>query len=401
MSKNTNLRTPAQKRQRRDRIFGIIAVLAIVAAWVFGALRAKSDLMPAVWASMPEADHFIELDDGIYQAWGDSAEEELLGYVAIGEASGYGGPMNLAVAVSLEGEILGAAVADHKETPFWMRRVTENEFIDSLIGKQYSDRFEVGTYVDGITGATYTTRAIAQAVMEGSHLAASRLGLDVPEQAPPKIIFGVPEIALLVLFAVGYVGHKPNFKYKKQIRWASMLTGMVVLGFIYNSPLTLAYINKFLMGFWPQWQTNLYWYILIAGILFVFTVDNKNPYCEWFCPFGAAQECMGVIGGAKPRSPGKYRPFLKWLQRSLALAAIFIALLYRNPGITSFEIFGTLFDLLGSSFQFLLLGLVLIASLFIRRPWCAYLCPLHPVDEFIRMIRKWVIGLWPKRKQTV
>jgi polyferredoxin len=179
-----------------------------------------------------------------------------------------------------------------------------------------------------------------------------------------------------------------------------MIVGMVVLGFMYNNPLTLSSINKFLMGFFPQWQTNLYWYILILGIILVFSVDNKNPYCEWFCPFGAAQECMGVIGGAKVRSPGKYRTFLKWLQRGLAWGAILIALLYRNPGITSFEIFGTLFDLVGSNFQFGLLGIVLIASLFIRRPWCTYLCPLHPVDEFIRMTRKWILGLWPKRRKA-
>jgi hypothetical protein len=281
-----------------------------------------------------------------------------------------------------------------------MDRVTDNEFVDSLIGKLYSDPFEVSNDVDGITGATYSTRAIAQAVMEGSHVAAAQLGLDLPERIPPKIIFGPPEVVLLVLFAVGYIGHKPNFKYKKQIRWASMLTGMVVLGFMYNSPLTIVYINKFLMGFWPQWQTNLFWYILLAGILFVYSVDNKNPYCEWFCPFGAAQECMGAIGGAKVRSTGRYRNFLKWLQRGLSFGVIFVALISRNPGITSYEIFGTLFELIGSGVQFLLLGLILLTSLFIRRPWCDYLCPLRPVGDFIRLTRKWIIELWPKRKQS-
>jgi polyferredoxin len=109
---------------------------------------------------------------------------------------------------------------------------------------------------------------------------------------------------------------------------------------------------------------------------------------------------MGAIGGAKVRSAGKYRYFLKWLQRGLAWGAILIALLYRNPGVTSFEIFGTMFELIGSAVQFGLLALVLLTSLFIRRPWCTYLCPLHPVDEFIRMIRKWILGLWPKRKQN-
>jgi polyferredoxin len=192
------------------------------------------------------------------------------------------------------------------------------------------------------------------------------------------------------------VGHQRKFRYKKQARWLSMLVGLGVLGFIYTSPLTLAFINKLLLGFWPAWQTHLYWYLLIGGMLFVFTVENKNPYCEWFCPFGAAQECMGVVGGAKARNPQRYRDLFKWSQRGLAWGAIVIALLLRNPGISSYEIFGTLFDLEGSVFLFTLLGIVLVAALFIKRPWCRYLCPLHPVEEIIRLFRGWVREIWRK-----
>lgn len=173
-----------------------------------------------------------------------------------------------------------------------------------------------------------------------------------------------------------------------------MIVGLVVLGFIYTRPLTLSDVSKFLMGFWPQWQTNLYWYILIGGILFVFTVDNKNPYCEWFCPFGAAQECMGAIAGARAVSPGRFKLFLKWLQRGLAWLALMLALLFRNPGLTSYEVFGTFFDLEGNTLQFALLILVLVVSLFVRRPWCHYLCPLRPVTDFYRLLRNWIIESW-------
>lgn len=393
--------TPPQKRQRTERILGIVAVALLIAAGVLGALRAKADLMPSVLAALPAADHVEEIGDGLYQAWADADEEILLGYVAFGEANGYGGPLTMAVAVSPEGEIIGASVAASKETPSWLDRVQDADLLEDLLGKAYSDAFALDDDVDGVTGATYTSKAITEAVRLGARDVASHVGLPVELDQAPKIVFGIPEAVLLGLFAVGYLGHQPNFKHKKIVRWGTMLVGMVVLGFVYNSPLTIAYVNKFLMGYWPQWQTGLYWYFLIGGILFVFTVDNKNPYCEWFCPFGAAQECLGAIGGAKVRSPGKYRSLLKWLQRGLAWAAIFLALLYRNPGITSYEIFGTLFKLIGSPVQFGLLALVLVVSLFIRRPWCTYLCPLHPVEEFIRMIRKWVKGLWPKRTANV
>jgi hypothetical protein len=158
----------------------------------------------------------------------------------------------------------------------------------------------------------------------------------------PRSSSAFRKITLIALLAVGYFGHQRQFKYKKQTRWVAMLVGIIVLGFLYNKPLTISMVNQALLGFWPQWQTNLCWYMLLGGIILVFTVDNKNPYCVWFCPFGAAQECMGVIGGAKVRSPGrKSRNVLKWTQRDLAWLAIVIALWFRNPGISSYAIFGT------------------------------------------------------------
>ena len=85
-----------------------------------------------------------------------------------------------------------------------------------------------------------------------------------------------------------------------------------------------------------------------------------------------------------------------WGQRGLAWLAVMIAFLLRNPGVSSYEVFGTLFDFTGSTVLFVLLGIVLIASLFAKRPWCNYLCPLDPVYDIIRLIRTWIIELWHK-----
>lgn len=382
------------RRQRIDRILGVVAIVTILMAWILGSQRAQGDLMPTIFSAMPNAGHLERINDELYIAYEDAGKETMLGYVALGESSGYGGPLLMAVALNPSGEVVGMTIAAHKETPAWMRIVLNNDLLESLVGKPYSDNFVVGEDIDSITGATYTTRAVAESVLRAGHTVAEYIGLPVTPSPEPKIIFGVPEIVLLGLFAAGYIGHQRKFKYKKQIRWASILIGMIVLGFVYNSPLTLAYINKFLLGYWPQWRTHLYWYLLIGGILFVFTVDNKNPYCEWFCPFGAAQDCMGVIGGAKPGSAGRYNDLLLWVQRGLAWLAIVLALYFRNPGLTSFEVFGTLFDLTGSTLQFALLGIILIASLFIKRPWCKFICPMRPVMDLYRTFRKWMIESW-------
>ena len=102
------------------------------------------------------------------------------------------------------------------------------------------------------------------------------------------------------------------------------------------------------------------------------------------------------MGGAKVRSPGKFKDYLKWLHRGLAWLAIVLALIFRNPGISSYEVFSALFDRLATTPIFIVLGIVLLASLVIKRPWCTYLCPLQPVYEFIQMIRRWIVELWKK-----
>lgn len=386
------------KRSNKKRLWAVIVVILIFVSWFLGALRSETNLIPYLQKVVPEADHVVKVKEGLYSAWLDGAEKNHLGYIVFGQADGYGGPLTVAVAVNPSGEIIGTVIADHKETPAWMLRVSKSDLLSSITGKQYSDAFEIGNDLDGVTGATATSKAIAEAVLKGSRAAASQMGLPVGPQVLPDIVFGMPEIVLFALLITVYLGSINNYKYKRQIRWTSMLIGMIILGFIYNRPLTLVHISKFIMGYWPQWQTSLYWYLLLGGIFIIFIVNNRNHYCEWFCPFGAAQECMGLIGGIKISRPRSTHNTLRILQRVLALGAVLLGLYFRNPGLTNYELYGTLFDLVGTSIQFAVLGLILIAAMFVRRPWCNYLCPVRPVLEIIRIFRGWVRDIWKKTK---
>lgn len=389
------------KGSNKKRLWAVIVLFLIFSAWVLGALHSEINLIPYVHRAVPEADHVVRVTDGLYTAWEDSSENNLLGYIAIGSGNGFGGPLTVTVAVNPSGVIIGTVITSQKETPAWMNRVSKSGLLSSIAGKRYDDNFEIGSDLDGVTGATATSNAIAEAVLKGSRTAASRMDLPINLQASPDIIFGIPEIILLALFITVYLGRLNNQKYRRQIRWITMLTGMVALGFIYNNPLTLVHVSKFISGYWPQWQTSLYWYLLLGGIFLTFIVNNRNHYCEWFCPFGAAQECMGLIGGMKIPRPRRTHNLLRTIQRMLALGAVLTGLYFRNPGLANYELYGALFDLVGTSIQFAALGLILIAAMFIRRPWCNYLCPIRPVMEFIRIFRGWFREIWKKKNLDI
>lgn len=386
-------------RSKKKRIWAVLIIALIFVAWILGTIRSETNLVPYIQQALPDVHHIVKVEEGLYNAWADKAEVTLSGHIALGRANGYGGPLTAAVAIDPSGKIIHAVIADHKETPAWISRVLKGNLLTSLGGKSYTDPFKTGSDIDSVTGATTTSKAIAEAVANGSRVAARYLGLPVKPLKSPDLIFGIPEIVLLALLITGYLGHHKKLRFKRQIRWGSMLAGMIVIGFIYNNPLTLVHVSKLIMGYLPRWQTGLYWYILTIGIFIIFILEGKNTYCGWFCPFGAAQECMGLISGIKLQRP-KGHDTLKIMQRTLALGAVLLGLYFRNPGITNYELYGSLFSLVGTSIQFAALGLVLIAAMFLRRPWCSYLCPIKPVLEIMHVFRSWIKEIWKTRSPS-
>lgn len=138
-----------------------------------------------------------------------------------------------------------------------------------------------------------------------------------------------------------------------------LLSGMAVIGFMENHPLTLVDMNKFLMVYWPDVHYQPYWYLLVFGVLLIFLTSNKNIYCRYVCPFGAVQECLAVFAKAEGFHSKQHHAFFKWLRRTVVWLAVCFALIFRNPGISSYEVYGTLFSLSGTNHQVLSLTIVL------------------------------------------
>jgi len=299
--------------------------------------------------------------------------------------------MRMAVGMDAAGRITGTAVVDHKETVSYFKRVMGKDIPASMKGKMPSQAFVPGEDVDAITGATSTLTAMTAAVRRAARKVADEvLHIEVPPEPSPPLTIGLQEIVLILLFVLGFWGLGKRTRYSKALRWIYLLTGAVVLGVWFNIPLTLVNINSFLLGYWPEWQTHLYWYLLITGVLLAVLLFDRSPYCHTFCPMGAAQDCLGAVGQAKQRIVGKPYKAMRWIQRFLAWGVILWALYFQNPGAFSYEISSTLFDLTGEPWQFILLGVVILASLALVRPWCNFLCPVRAVTEYIRCLRTWI-----------
>lgn len=389
--------------KRLERIAGVVALVTVVAAWVIGMPRRGPDVAPFLNHALPQASQFAPPREGIYEGRNpQDASVPIVGYVTLAQADGYGGPVRVAVGIDTSGCIAGAAVVDHHETPAFFDRIKVGNYLKRLIGKSYADAFIPGDDIDAVSGATVSNNALAASLRRGGRrLAADALGLPVPALPPTPLRFGLREILLIVLFALGFLTYSRRLtkrpKARNALRWTTRLAGLLFLGFVFTAPLSIINVNSLLAGHHPEWQTNIYWYLLIVGAFLPLALTNKTVYCNTFCPFGAAQDVLKLVGGAKHRLKKRLRTALRWTQRGLALAAVVAALLSRNPSRLDYEVFGTFFTLTGSVFQFAILGVALVASLFLFRPWCNILCPLRALSDYILMLRRWASEVVTKR----
>lgn len=376
------------KEKRMERILAIISLVLVVLVGILGVRREAKESLDYLDGIVPEGYRAESLGGDRYALYEGEATEPA-SYLIQAEAPGYGGELEAALLLDTAGVILDLVVSRHRETPSFLGKTEKRGLINSLIGKSYADPFIIGQDVDVISGATSSSLALIGCAQEGSRLLArDQLHLDVPETEEARMTMGVPEIALLVLYLIAILGiYRFNSK-KKVLRWITMLGGLLILGFWFSLPLTLSKVNSFLLGYFPDWHTQLYWYFLLAAFVLTLILTRKNLYCHWICPLGGLQECVGAIGGARPRFTMKFNRIMKWLQRGVALVAILLALYFRNPVKLDYEIFGVALSLTGPAYLFVLTGVFIMASAFIYRPWCNYLCPVVPLEDMLRLLNR-------------
>ena len=361
-----------------------LAFVLLTWAWAStkGRDRPAPDLDPFLRRAWPGA-QYAPLPGGAFEVKRDG---QTLGYAAPGTASGYGGPLTLAVGTSPEGRIRSVAVLEYRDTPDLMRGATK--LLGSLLDKSAADGFEVGHDVDAVTGATFSSRGIALAAQEAARTVAER-GMARSTGARARVQLGAPEIVLVLLFLAGAVGrNRPGLRprTRKLLRAGTLLASLATIGFLWNRPWVIAFPTRLLAGDWPSWTTHLYWYILLAGLLLAFSRTGRNPYCPWICPFGAAQDVIGLVGGARKRRLPSALLFT-WVKRVLLWLAVLLGLLYRAPGATSYEVFAAFFRLSGTGFQYAILALVLVTAVFVSRPFCGWVCPVDTTEHLARYAR--------------
>lgn len=311
---------------------------------------------------------------------------------------GYAGPINVGILLSSEGHVKSVHHVSSKETQSYLRKIENAGYYHDYIKLPLNTSSEV----DGISGATITSVAIATTITEATHtLFPEPFDNLIDDHRIHKfevasIISNIWILHAIVITLLFIYGLQKRIKKSKRTTSVIRVISILYVGFYLNNSFTYTSMLHPFMGVTLSSLTSVYIALVLIG-----SIWGKNIYCKYVCPFGNAQ-C--VAQQAAPRSwQSKFVISNKWISRfrmALSLGLI-TGILLGFDKWKNFELFPDLFGTDILSFWFAVALLFVLIGLKYPLLWCRALCPTGFIlDTITDFTYKGFRGIFNSSKTT-
>jgi len=311
-----------------------------------------------------------------------------LGYVvrtqpACRDIIGYAGTTDALVVLDRDWKILGLKIHSSEETESYIKDITlDRRFLKKWNGLTWDAAAALdlkAAGIEGVSGSTMTSMAIAQSVKARLQLSRDQLAERVPLRFAWRdyALFAVIAAAGLMAFGPPAVRHR----WKRPYQWALI----VYIGLIAGDLLA----QKLLVG-WTRsgipWTTAPGLVLLAAAALLVPLATGKPLYCHHICPHGAAQELLSHYRPARFQitlSASVIRG-LEYLPFALVFFTLTVALLALPFDLAGLEPFAAYVVRSAGVATLAVAAVGLIASFFVPQAYCRFGCPTGALLNFVR-----------------
>jgi ferredoxin len=162
------------------------------------------------------------------------------------------------------------------------------------------------------------------------------------------------------------------------IRWVSLATTFIVLGFVDGGFLSVSHITG-VIWVGPSAIANDLPLLLMVAFTVVTVILVGRVFCGFLCPFGALQDFIDRLVPARFKRElpkGTHRIGLKLKYGVLAIIVLPALAGSEASAYHYFEPFGTVFFLSTNAVLWTIAGAILVASAVVPRFYCRYACPL-------------------------
>jgi spermidine synthase len=301
----------------------------------------------------------------------------LASMAAAPDVRGYAGPVNLLVAVDGQGRLRGVRYVDSDETPSYIAGI--DQWLAGLAGDDLSRAGLDLDHVDGLSGATVTSRAVLRSInraaQAGGQAAFGRHFATEPAGQGQAGAWRSPQFwVTLILLALFFPVYLSGREWARLVYQAMVL---LVLGFALNTLVTEIDLVNLSLGHWASLTSNPQRWLLL-GFVALTALAFGQVYCGYVCPFGALQEFLSRLGRllylrSYPERPLETRMrFLKYLLLAVMLLGVWVS------GESLWASFNPMQHVFGAHLEGWLGAITLLSLLgavLYYRFWCRYLCP--------------------------
>lgn len=273
---------------------------------------------------------------------------------------------------------------------------TDRYFWKKFIGRPLDELAEFdATSVEGVSGATMTSQAIAEAMVVSAKAIRERRATEVTESTSwlarqaATIRWSAAELATIAMLLGVLVVSRFGSLRKGKLRSLWLLVTFVVMGVWTGNLLSLALFAGWGSG-GVAWSIAPGLALLaIVGLLSP-PIGKSNPYCNHLCPHGALQQLVrpGHKSRRHVRLSARSQQILKRLGPTTAAIAYLMVLFRPQTDLASWEPFHAyLYPIAG-------IGTIVIAtisfafSLAVPMGYCRFGCPTGSILDYMRRERQ-------------
>lgn len=178
------------------------------------------------------------------------------------------------------------------------------------------------------------------------------------------------------LLATVLAGFMVRYRSLRNLRGFMLLAALVVFGFYRGGCpcpiMSFQHIIFAVFGDDPNW-IGMLWFLGLIPITYLF----GKVWCGWICHLGALQEFLFLPGKVKVLQSEKAQKIMRAIRIVLLIALIVQIFITKTNLFKTIDPFKVAFNLrAGNMLGWVLLGLLVISSVFIYRPFCKTVCPV-------------------------
>lgn len=136
--------------------------------------------------------------------------------------------------------------------------------------------------------------------------------------------------------------------------------------------------------------------LVLMGVSFILAILFGPVFCGWVCPLGTVQEWVGKLGRKffKRRYnqfvPTKLDKVLRYARYGILVWVLYVTAQSGSLLFQDYDPYFALFNFWSTEVAptaLLVLGVTLLLSVFVERPWCKYACPYGAVLGVTNLFR--------------